>query len=185
MLRNLKHHRWVKQRQRSLSMKGFASDTRGAAAVEFALVAIPYFALIFAIIQSGLIFFSQEVLQNATQQTARLIMTGQAQTSGMTAQQFLQDVCAEGSPLLTCASLNVNVQTFPSFSAITQVNPVVNGNFNTSTLLYSLGGPGDIVLVQVFYQLPVFAGPLNFSFATVNGSQRLLEATAVFRNEPY
>lgn len=173
------------QPRRAARIGRLAGDRKGAAAVEFALVALPYFALIFAIIQSGLIFFTQEVLQNATQQTARLIMTGQAQTSGMTAQQFLQDVCTDGNPLLTCANLNVNVQTFPSFSAITQVNPVVNGSFNTSNLAYSLGGPGDIVLVQVFYQLPVFAGPLNLSFATVNGSQRLLQATAVFRNEPY
>ena len=166
-------------------LRTLLGDGRAVAAVEFALVAAPYFALLFAIIEAGLIFFTQEVLQNATNDTARLIMTGQAQSSGMTAQQFLQDVCTDGVPLITCANLNVNVQTFPSFNAITQVNPLTSGNFNTSSLSYSLGGPGDIVMVQVFYQLPVMASLLNFSFATMNGNYRLLQATAVFRNEPY
>lgn len=39
--------------------------------------------------------------------------------------------------------------------------------------------------VQVFYQMPVIDGPLGFSLSTMAGDNRLLEATAVFRNEPY
>jgi hypothetical protein len=50
---------------------------------------------------------------------------------------------------------------------------------------YSAGNPGDIVLVQVFYQWPIYLGPLNFTLANLGANTRLLVGTAVFRNEPY
>ena len=63
-------------------------------------------------------------------------------------------------------------------------NPVSGGTFTTPSS-YSLGGPGDIVLVQVFYQLPVVSAPLGFSMANTSDGNALIVATSVFRNEPY
>lgn len=163
----------------------FAGDRRGATAVEFALVSIPFMALLFAILETCLVFFAQEVLQTATTEASRLIMTGQAQTNNMTASQYQQAVCGYAAAIFTCSGIYVNVQTFSSFSSMTQLNPLQNGNFNSSTMNFSAGQPGDIVLVQVFYQWPVFLGPLGFNLSNMNGNQRLLVGTAVFRNEPY
>ena len=59
--------------------RNFLICTRGATAVEFALVAAPFFALLIAILQTALIFLAQQVLQTATTEAARLVMTGQAQ----------------------------------------------------------------------------------------------------------
>lgn len=158
---------------------------KGAAALEFALVSVPFFALIFAILETGLVFFAQQVLQTATTQAARLIMTGQAQSQNLSATQFQQDVCAHASPMFSCAGIYVNVQTFSSFSTMSMLNPLQNGNFNKSSMNYTMGGAGDIVLVQVFYQWPVFTGLLGFNLSNMNGNNRLLMATSVFRNEPY
>jgi hypothetical protein len=63
-------------------------------------------------------------------------------------------------------------------------NPVNNGSF-TAPNNYSLGGPGDIVLVQIFYQLPTVSAPLGFTMANTSNGNALITATAVFRNEPY
>ena len=166
-------------------LRGFAADRRGATVVEFALIAGPFLALVIGILETGLLFFAQEVLQTSTSQAARAIMTGQAQAQGMTSAQFQQLVCTNATPLLTCGNMSVNVQTFASFGAINQLNPVQNGAVNANTMNYQMGGPGDIVLVQVFYQWPVDTGPLNFNLADLSGNQNLLLATAVFRNEPY
>jgi Flp pilus assembly protein TadG len=163
----------------------FASDGRGVTAIEFALVAAPFLALLIAIFETCLVFLAQEVLQTATSQAGRLIMTGQAQSQSMTAAQFKQQVCNDAPALFSCSGINVNVQTFTSFSGMTQLNPLQSGNFNAGSLNYSMGGPGDIVLVQVFYQWPVNLGPLGFNLSNMNGNSRLLTATAVFRNEPY
>src|SRR5579864_3816577 len=78
---------------------------RGATAVEFALIAVPFFALLIAICQTGLIFLAQEELQTATSQAARLILTGQAQKQGLSAGQFQQDVCGNVAAMLTCSGI--------------------------------------------------------------------------------
>lgn len=157
----------------------------GATAVEFALVAAPFFALLAVVFEVMLLFFAQEVLQTATTQASRLIMTGQAQSNGTTAAQFKNNVCAAAAALFSCSGIYVNVQTFSSFSSMTMLNPLQSGNFNSGAMNYSPGKPGDIELVQVFYQWPVFTAPLNFNLSNMNGNSHLLMATAVFRNEPY
>ena len=57
-------------------------NRRGSAAVEFALVAPVFFALLFAIIETAIVFFAGQVLETITQNRARYIMTGTAQNAG-------------------------------------------------------------------------------------------------------
>ncbi len=158
---------------------------RGTAALEFALVATPFFALLIAFFETALVFLAEQTLQTATTEASRLIMTGQAQSQGLTTAQFQQDVCNNVGALFSCSNIYVNVQKFSTFSAIAQLNPLTNGDFNKGSLNYNIGGPGDIMLVQVFYQWPVLTAPLGFNLSNMNGNNRLLMATAVFRNEPY
>jgi Flp pilus assembly protein TadG len=172
------------QRPRLALFRRFLGTGSGATAVEFALVAPPFIALLYAILQTTLIFFAQQVLQTATIQAARLIMTGQAQSGNYTASQFQQAVCANATSLFNCGGIYVNVQTFSSFSSVTMLNPVSNGTFSSSGMSYSPGGTGDIEVVQVFYQWPVYPGPLGFSLSNASGNNRVLVATAAFRNEP-
>ena len=61
---------------------------RGTTAIEFAFIAPIFFALLFAILETGLVFFNQQAIQTAATQSARLIMTGQVQAQGLTAAQF-------------------------------------------------------------------------------------------------
>ena len=166
-------------------LRRFVTNAGAATAVEFALVAAPFCALMIAILQTALVFLAQQVLQTATTEAARLVMTGQAQNQKLSASQFQQDVCGFTSALFTCSSVYVNVQTFSSFAGMTQMSPLQNGQFNSTLLNYSTGGPGDVVLLQVFYQWPIVLGPLGFNLSNMSGNNRLLVGTAVFRNEPY
>jgi Flp pilus assembly protein TadG len=166
-------------------VRRFGRDRGGVTAVEFGLVAAPFIALLLAILETCLVFFAQEILQTGTSQAARLIMTGQAQGSSMTASQFQTQVCNDLAVMFTCANVYVNVQTATSFTTMSQLNPLQSGNFTSSSMNFNMGGPGDIVLVQVFYQWPVYLGPLGFNLSNMNGNNRLLIGTAVFRNEPY
>src|ERR1700712_2889197 len=74
-------------------LRRFRRNHRGSAAVEFALVAPIFFGLLFAIIELAMVFFAGQVLETATQDSARLIMTGQAQMSAFTQTQFKNLVC--------------------------------------------------------------------------------------------
>ena len=171
--------------KRANPWRRFFGSKGGNAIIEFALIAPPFIALLFAILETALVFLAQQFLQTATTQTARLILTGQAQTQNMTAAQFQQAVCANGAALFTCANVYVNVQKFNSFSSMSMLNPVSNGAFTPGSMKFSMGNPGDIMLVQVFYQWPVYLAPLGFDLSNLKGNMRLLIGTAVFRNEPY
>jgi len=166
-------------------LRHMASCRSGGAATEFAIVAFPFFAIVFMIINVGLVFFAQQTLQTATTQAARLIMTGQAQKSNMNAAQFQQQICAFSATLLSCGNIYTNVQTFSSFGSVTMPNPNQNGAFNSSAFAFNIGGSGDIEVVQVFYQWPLFANLLGTRFSNMIGGSQLLVATAAFRNEPY
>ena len=152
------------------------------------MVSIPFLALTFGIIEIGLIYFMAVALENATDMAAREIRTGQLQQAGgATAASFKTLVCSNLSWLGgSCASnLNVNVETFSTFTSVSQPSPITNGAINQANLVFQTGGPGDIVLVQVFYQWTVIAPLLDGIGTPLNGGQTLLTSTAVFRNEPY
>ncbi|OPH84470.1 TadE/TadG family type IV pilus assembly protein [Nitrobacter vulgaris] len=178
---------FLRLRSTIASAARFRGNQRGSAAVEFALVAPLFFALLFAIIETGLVFFASQSLETALQDSARAIMTGQAQISNLTKQSFKANiVCKYASVLFDCENgIFVDVQSYPSgFGSVTISDPISGGNFVDNTQ-YNPGGPGDIVVVRLFYQWPLYVTGLGYNLANLSGSKRLLSATAAFKNEPY
>jgi Flp pilus assembly protein TadG len=167
--------------------KLFLADRNGATAVEFGLVAAPFIALLVAIIQSFLIIFAQQLLQTVVTQSSRLILTNQVQTANMTQSQFAQQVCDQVTILFNCSGLMVDVETYTSFSAADTSMPPLTFNAQgqvSNTWQYNPGGPGQIVIVKVMYQWPVFGGPLGLTLSNLSNGNRLIMATSAFQNEP-
>jgi Flp pilus assembly protein TadG len=129
----------------------FRRNGRGSAAVEFALVAPVFFALLFAIIETGVMFFASQQLETITQESARMILTGQAQTASYTEAQFQNYVCSQVPvpALFTCGNIYVDVKSYPSAtgtSCSTFSNVVINNQIDSSgnfinNMQYSPGGP--------------------------------------------
>lgn len=167
-------------------VRRFVRQEDGATAIEFSIVAAPFLALVFAIIETAIIFFAGQTLETAVSDSARLIMTGQAQAQNLTQSTFKDKVCTKVYGLFNCATgMSVDVRTYTSFTAATTVKPVdANGNF-VDNFTFSPGGPGQIVVVRLMYQWPVYVSLLGFNLADISGGKRLLMATAVFRNEPF
>jgi Flp pilus assembly protein TadG len=177
------------RRARALSAaaRSFPGQIRAATAVEFGLIAAPFIALLVAILETTLVMMAQSVLQEATTQASRLIMTGQAQNGNLSAAQFKQTVCNDAQAMFSCGGIVVSVQTANSFSSVSLTNPVTSGKLDASKASWSPGGPGSIEVVQAFYAWPVFLAPLGFNLTNGNlsGNNLLLVGTAAFRNEPY
>jgi len=167
-------------------LRRFARKKDGAVAVEFAMVAAPFLALVFAILETAIVFFAGQVLETAAADSARLIMTGQAQKSGLSESKFKEEVCNRVFGLFDCNNgIKVDVRTYSSFSAANMSKPIdANGNV-TFTPSYQPGTPGDIVVVRLLYEWPVYVSLLGLNLADLSGGKRLLMATAAFRNEPY
>jgi Flp pilus assembly protein TadG len=167
-------------------LRRFRRNRRGSAAVEFALVAPVFFALLFAIIETAIVFFAGQVLETITQSSARMILTGQAQTAGYTQAQFKTYVCGQIPALFTCNNVYVDVQSYGNSFGNVTLNSQIDGTSNfVNNMQYNPGGPGQIVVVRLFYQWPLFVTGLGYNISNLAGSKRLLTATAAFQNEPY
>lgn len=176
---------WVK-RVASRAARRFVRKNDGAAAVEFALVAAPFLALVFAILETALVFFAGQVLETAAADSARLILTGQAQKGGLSQTQFKQEVCNRIYGLFDCNSgIKVDVRTYSSFSSASMSKPIDSSGNVTFTPAYQPGTPGDIVVVRLLYEWPVYVSLLGLNLSDLSNGKRLIMATAAFRNEPY
>lgn len=165
----------------------FARDRRGATAVEFALVAAPFLALVIALIQTFLVFFAQQMLESVVRQSARLVMTGQVQSANMTQAVFKQKVCDQIVILFNCGGLMVDMQVATSWTSANTAMPTLtfdaSGNV-TNTWQYDPGDAGDIVVLRVMYVWPVVLGPLGFNLSNLGNGNRLIMSSAAFQNEP-
>jgi Flp pilus assembly protein TadG len=169
-------------------LRRFRRARGGAAAVEMALVAMPFFMLLFGILELALIFLVSSSLENATAQAARTIRTGSFQNGATpTAAAFKTTICNDFGWLQSdCTSnLYVDVRTFANFTSIAAPQPVQNGVFNAAALTCNPGSPGDIVVVRAYYQWPLIAPLMSQALQQLNGGKTLITSTATFRNEPY
>ena len=141
-------------------------------------------------INSALVLLAGQVLQTAATSAGRLILTGQAQTANYTAAQLKSTVCASLTVMFNCTSnlyLDIESTSTSSFSNISLANPTnSNGTLNTSGFGYSLGNPGDLVIVRLIYQWPIAgSGLVGAIMNPVSPNNYTLVATVAFRNEPY
>ncbi len=157
----------------------------GAVALEFALIAIPFFFVIMATVQTAIVYFAQQELETVIEQSSRVILTNQA--SSLTQNQFANSVCSQIVALFKCSGLMVDVETASSFTSVNTSAPTLTfdskGNV-TNTWQFAPGKPGDIVVVRVMYQWPVLLKLFNYNLANLANGNYLMMATAVFRNEP-
>jgi Flp pilus assembly protein TadG len=165
-----------------------ARSTSGTAAVEFAIIAPVFFAIVFAIIETGLVFFANGVLENGTLTVARLIRTGQVQNQNMTQNQVFTQLCNEISMLLSCdtTKLQLDVRTYSSFATTAFPNPITaQGTLDTTQNTYSPGNPCSIVVVRAFYVWQLYTPIFGNYFSNMANNQRLVTSAYAFRNEPY
>ncbi len=167
---------------------GFGRKDDGAAAVEFAIVVVPFFALLFAIIELAFVFWAGQVLETAVHDTSRLIMTGQAQKQGFDQTKFKEELCNRVLGLFTCgAGMLVDVRTSTGFGSANLGKPTfkANGAIDDTGFQYQQGGPGEIVVVRVMYEWPLILRTFGLDLADTPSGKRLLMSAVAFRNEPY
>jgi Flp pilus assembly protein TadG len=182
MLRNL---RMQSRYWRKLAAR-FGAARQGTTAVEFALIAPAFIALLVAVLETAVFLFAQASLQTAAVQAGRLFMTGQAQNLSQSA--FKTQICQNYLPsVFNCNSLIVVVQTYSSFaSANTSAPSMYNSQGQAvSTWAYSPGNPGQVMVVQLVYPWAVVNGPLGFVLSNLPNNAAEMMGVSAFRVEPY
>lgn len=166
------------------------ADERGATAVEFGLLAIPFFTIIAGILQTSVIFLATQVLESAVHDAARQIRTGQIQSAGGGIESFRSMVCGRLYGLFAdCNQLFVDVTEVTDFTSATAAPPVDPNCLTacewTQVERWVPGDGGKVILVQVYYRYPVIVqfGPLGM--ANMADGTRLMGTATVFLNEPF
>ena len=184
---------YVKHTQRLL--RRFKKDTQGATAIEFAMLAVPFLALLFSIVELAIVFFIGSALNHAMAEAAREIRTGEFQSScSQSAETFKTLVCSNMGSLGNCTG-NLRFDVVKSNTGDFEANmmtptPVIEDPDNPGQPLispntYTDSGPRDVVVIRAeyFHQLSL-PGTLT-RLSNIQGNQRLIASTTAFRNEPF
>lgn len=177
------------------SVSRFRRSDGGATAVEFGLLAVPFFSLMFAIMEVALVFWSGQVLETATATAARQIYTGQfqtnpsnnlpKQTSTDLQTNFKTILCANVAALFDCpSSVFVDIRNISSNSAAATPPVMANGTFNSSQFGYQTIAAGQTALVTAALEYKTVFKTVTGTPGLASGN-RILMATAIFQVEPY
>ena len=167
-------------------LRRFAGAQTGAAAAEFAMIALPFLALVFSIFELGFMFLVSTTMESSAQTQARTLRTGQFQSASGTAASYKSAICDNlGWLTADCyANLYVDVRVFPTFGQVTAPWPVTNGAIDPSKLTFQASSACSIVLARAFYNWTLLAPDFS-GVAHMNGNKVLLSSTLSFRNEPF
>lgn len=166
-------------------LRSFRRGQSGSAAVEFAMIAPMFFALIFAVIETGMVFMAGQVLETGVEDGARLVYTSQTTSAA----DFKSAICSRVSVLLDCTKLDIDVRSYDPGTAITITDPIdasgkyVSNGFVYQPPAYSPTAPSSkTVVVRAFYQWPLYVTGLGYNIANIDRgtttNKRLLAATA-------
>lgn len=189
------------RRWRRALLARFRKDRSGVAAVEFALVALPFFGIIFAILEISLHFWANQVLETMVSDASRRIYTGQFQQGNAATtdeaqllDRFKRLMCLETvdgaerprAALFNCmADVKLDIRARDDFPDRIEV-PTLDSSTNrldTRGWGYRPSQPREIVVVRAALEMPLFVSV--FGRGNLGNGRNLIMATAVFRNEPF
>jgi Flp pilus assembly protein TadG len=168
--------------------RSFAKDERGSNAIEFSLLVLPFMLMMFAIIETGLSFATQQVMSNATDDLARSLRVGEILPGDVSAAGVHDAICGKISYMVAtgCPGLSVDLQTYATFAAVPLAIPrTASGDLNTAGFGVSPGGSMSKNQIRVFYRWPVYLDFMAKHLAELPGGNTLLYSTLTWQNEPY
>gem|GEM_PF-312984 len=148
----------LRAREGTSAGRNFARNISGVAAIEFALVAVPFFGVLFAVMEIGLFFFYASTLQMATELASRKIMAGTLSPE-TTVESFIGNELCKPKGLLKglfdCSKIRVDIGSPDSWNAADVAKDYENLNADRQALA-NPPAAGRIGILRVGYPKPVF-----------------------------
>ncbi len=182
--------------------KRLTRNEDGATAVEFALIALPFFAMLFGILGVCQMFFWMFTMENAVWTASRDLRTGLYQTTAVGSRyagktgdalktEFKKAICEKAVIYSDCmAHSSVLVQSVSSFSTLSAPNCRTGTNALVSDTdamaAFNPGSASTVVMVTLCHSWS-FGAKLAFlpMSNTLSDGGVLIQASAAFRTEPY
>lgn len=169
-------------------LQRFGKNTDGVAAIEMAILAAPFIAVIFVILESGIVYFSEFALERKVAEAGRLVRTGQVDTSNTGLAAFRTRVCQDISVLFDCDKLVIDVRSFSDFANMQETglpSPIDSNRKLQNLNSWDTGGQLDVVVVRAFYEWNLLGPSALTRMSNLTAGKRLIAASASFRNEPF
>lgn len=151
------------------------------------MVSIPFFLMMFAVLEVGLLFILDATLESAVTQTGRMVRTGEAANRGFTSAQFKTELC-DRMTIFSGDCDNrafVDVREIVAFDTDDLPDPMEDGELNGADDFYQSGAAGSLMLVRVWYTHPVFTPLMERMLKRTSDNKTVLVAATTFRNEPF
>jgi Flp pilus assembly protein TadG len=182
---------YVFEKIRKGSLGRLKKSESGSVALEFAMVIFPFIYVIGCIMETGVMLFTEYVLQSSVQDAARSIRTGAAQNASLSSADFKAKICGRMSILVNCtSSVTVYVKPATSFSNLKSSSPSAIGvglkpDGTPGPTSYSCGQPSQPGVVIATYDW-TFALPFMSFLGNINSNTaRRLSGIAIYQNEPF
>ena len=154
-------------------------------AVEFALLAFPFFLLMLVLLETATIFFAELVMDRAVAKVGREIRTGQITSAGLSQTDFKQKLCVEVNFLFDCSKLQVDLKTYSSFGLVPTSVPVKNGTIDTTGFSYTAPSGEMITSLKAYYKWPLYVDVLRELATSMSDHSFVIVGSAAFMTEPY
>jgi len=180
--------------KRKFGLRYFSRDDAGSVVVEFAVLAIPFSLLVFAILESCISFAGNQLLMNATDEVARELRTGQVRVRDLDKDEkkniaFVRGKVCEKIEIIVskgCPGLLVDLKSYSTFTEAADARiKFKNDDVDDSDFGVELGKSGTINQLRTFYRWPVMTDFLRKSMSNLKGGNTLHFASVTWQNEPF
>jgi Flp pilus assembly protein TadG len=172
-------------------VRRFMRSEKGSTAVEFSLVAFPFFMVMGCICETGIMLFSEYSIQAGVQEAAREIRTGQAQTAGLNKESFKAKICEITGIVINCESaLTIYVKPANTFAGLQSILPNylnvgAKPDGTPYPTSYDCGTASQAAAVIATYDWKFTMPFMSFLANLPGGDKRRLYGLAIFENEPF
>lgn len=166
----------------------FASAQNGVAAVEFALLIVPFLIIIFATIEVGVSFAARQVISNATETVARKLQTGDIKGKAISEERLRTELCQQMQFMVAqgCPNLSFSFGTYDGFAKVPTDGLLDQDGKLTTQGITEASGTSTINQLNVVYAWPVLTNILYLvNSPHAAGGTMPLFATITWQNEPF
>jgi Flp pilus assembly pilin Flp len=176
----------------------FRRDCRGATAVEFAMVSVPFFAMMLAMMTVGTHYLIYHSLERGLMDASRLLRTGEAQKAGLDLDDFRKLLCEAAGKFVACDEhLVIHIKSNETFAGLSPPTSCVSdgalappSGAGSDAITSKAGEDSTAVQVTACYEWEMGASLWETLFNLVSPypvtqGKTILSATTAFRSEPY